>query len=293
MKYLVFLLLPVLMTSLSAQEYVLQTFKDTRVINVHSVETLPKRKLDVRIAHRFGDLAGTAGGFQTLFGLENASDIMIGAEYGATDKCTIGLYRTKGAGSLPDGTSGLRQLLNGIFKYRIIQQKTEKGSPISITGLVVATLSTQDQVSNNPDVIQSFPNFSHRMAFAGQLLIARKFSNAFSLQVIPSYVHRNLVPFDDVNGIFSLGIATRIQLSKVVSFVGDATFPFSETRTAGKGFYPAISGGLEIGTGGHIFQLNLTNATALMETDYIPYTTTQWSKGEFRLGFTISRIFNL
>ena len=67
------------------QEGVSQTFKDSRVINTHSVETLPKRKLDVRIFHRFGDLAGDNGGFQTFYGLENASDVVIGLEYGITN----------------------------------------------------------------------------------------------------------------------------------------------------------------------------------------------------------------
>ena len=278
---------------LPAQDYTTQTFKDSRVINVHSVEVLPKRKLDVRISHRFGDLAGANGGFQTFFGLETASDILIGAEYGFTNNFTAGLYRSKGAGSYADGTAGLRQLLNGILKYRLIRQRNDGGSPVTVTALGVTTLSTQQQNTNNPDVITSFPKFSHRMAFAGQLLIARKFSDAFSLQLIPSYVHRNLVAFGDDNGIFSLGAATRVQLSKVVGIIMDATFPLSSTRTADKGYYPAIGIGVEIDTGGHLFQINLTNATAIMETDYIPYTTSRWADGEFRLGFTISRVFNL
>ena len=88
------------------------------------METLPKRKLDVRIFHRFGDLAGENGGFQTFYGLENASDVVIGLEYGVSDNLTVGLYRSKGAGALADGTSGLRQVLNGIAKYRLLRQKS-------------------------------------------------------------------------------------------------------------------------------------------------------------------------
>lgn len=279
--------------SLPAQDLVFQTFKDTRVINSHSVETLPKRKLDIRIGHRFGDLAGDRGGTQTFFGLENASDVLIGGEYGFTDRLTAGIYRAKGAGSLASGTPGLRQLLNLIGKYRILHQKEDGSMPISLTVLGVATMSTAKRIETNPDIINNFPEFSHRLAYAGQLLIAHKFSDGFSLQIIPSYVHRNLVAFEDDNGIFSMGFASRIQISKVFGLIVDGTFPFSEMRTAANGFHPAIGVGLEFETGGHVFQINFTNATAIMETDYIPYTTSDWLEGEFRLGFTVSRTFNL
>jgi hypothetical protein len=276
-----------------SQEYVSQTFKDTRVINTHSVETLAKRKLDVRIAHRFGDFAGDNGGFQTLFGLENASDVLIGAEYGVSNNFTVGLYRSKGAGVYPNGSAGLRQLLNGILKFRFLRQTEGAGSPVTITFVGVSSLSTAEKVEGNPDIIRSFPKFAHRMANTGQLLIARKFSEGISLQLIPSYTYRNLVAFDDENGLFSLGVAARVQVTKVIGLIADATIPFQDYRGADSGFYPAIGVGFEFDTGGHIFQLNFTNATAVMETDYIPYTTSSWGDGEFRLGFTISRVFNL
>lgn len=275
-----------------AQEPVNRTFKDTRVINTHSVETLPKRKLDVRIAHRFGDIAGDNGGFQTFYGLEKVADVAIGAEYGASDRLTIGLYRAKGAGSMPDGTPGLRQLVNGLAKYRLLYQGLEGGSPVSITLMGMATMSAAEKI-DNPDAIRNFASFSHRFAYVGQVLIARKYSDALSLQLIPSYTYRNITPFGDPNGLFSLGAAGRIQLTKVFGMVFDATVPFSSNRQSGSGFHPAIGFGLEIDTGGHVFQVNITNATGLMETDYIPYTTSSWSDGEFRLGFTISRLFNL
>lgn len=286
-----------LLTSFSfvlyGQEKLSQTFKDTRVINSHSVETLPKRKLDVRISHRFGDFAGDNGGYKTFFGLENATDILFGVDYGVTDRFTVGLHRTKGAGSMPDGSSGLRQLLNGVGKFRLLHQTSDNRVPVSMTLVGVVSLSTAEKIDDNPDIIRSFPKFAHRMATHTELLIARKFSDAFSLQLIPGFTQRNLVPFEDENGIFSLGLATRVQLSKVMALVADVTFPFSERRTTENGFYTPLGIGLEFDTGGHVFQFNVTNATALMETDYIPYTTSDWGAGQFRLGFTISRLFNL
>ncbi len=272
---------------------VYHTFKDTRVINVHSIETLPKHKLDVRITHRFGDFLGDNGGFQTLYGLENAADVLIGAEYGITNQFTAGIYRSSGAGVTPDGTTGLRQLMNGIFKYRILQQTTDNTMPLTLTALGVVTISTVKAVDTEEDVIQRFDKFAHRMAYHGQLLVARKFSEGFTLQLGPAFTYRNLVPFGDENGLFSLNVASRIQMSKVVGIITDFTFPFSDLRTTGNGYYPALGVGVEIETGGHVFQVNLTNARAIMETDFIPYTTSNWLDGEFRLGFTISRMFNL
>ncbi len=273
-------------TSLMAQEKVTQTFKDDKIVNTHSVETLPARKLDVRIGHRFGDLLGDNGGWPTFYGLENAADVMIGAAYGVTNELSVGLHRTKGSGSLT-------ALLNGSVKYRLLYQKTDNSMPLSLTFVGISTVSTTSK-SSSAEAISSFPKTSHRFVHAAQLLVARKFGDRFSLQLIPSYVHRNLVANDDENGIVSLGLATRLQLNKVLGIIADFTYPFSTLRNAeDSGFYPPFGIGLEIDTGGHVFQVNFTNATGIMETDYIPYTRANWADTEFRLGFTISRKFNL
>jgi len=287
-KFLPLLFILGLSAQLNAQDFVYRTFKDTRVINTHSVETLQKRKLDIRIMHRFGDLFGESGGWETFYGLENATDVAIGGEYGVTDNLTVGLLRAKGAGPL-------RQLVNGLAKYRILRQTQGEGSPITITTLGVLTVSTM-QKSENPEAINFFQTFEHRMAYTLQALIARQFSERFSLQLAPGYTHRNLVQFGDQNGIFSLGLATRIQVTKVIGLIADANLPMSGEQSVfsdNETYAPALGIGIEFDTGGHVFQVNLTNATGIMENDYIPYTTSEWSEGEFRLGFTISRLFNL
>ncbi len=282
----IFVILFCFTTFLFSQDFTQQTFKDTKVINTHTVETVVKRKLDVRIGHRFGDIGGGNGGWQTFYGLENAADILFGVEYGITDNITVGLSRTKGAGPL-------KKLINTSLKYRFFRQKNDDSMPVSMTAYGLWSISTMKQDTSNSEVLNNFPEFSHRSMYCVQILIARKFSDGFSFQVIPSYVHRNLVPFNDDNGLFSLGFAMRIQISKVFGIIVDATFPFSELRTRENGYYPPIGIGLEIDTGGHIFQINFTNARGIMETDYIPYTQSDWSEGQFRLGFTISRTFNL
>lgn len=285
-KVLLFCLLLFVGNNLNAQDKVFETFKDTRVINTHSVEVLKKRNLDFRIGHRFGDLVGDNGGWKTFYGLETAQDILFGFEYGITDQLTVGLSRTKGAGPL-------KQLLNGTVKYRVLHQtEGENTMPISLTVLGIGTFSTM-QKSEDETLINYFDKSAHRMVYGGQILIARKFSNRFSLQLVPSYIHRNVVPFGDANGLISLGVATRIQLTKVFGLIVDATLPILGDRPEGVDFYAPIGVGLEVDTGGHVFQLNFTNATGISEADYIPYTTSNWGDNEFRLGFTISRIFNL
>lgn len=275
------------------QDFAHRTFKDTRVINTRSVETLPKGQLDVRISHRFGDFAGDHGGLATFYGLEAVSDVSIGADYGITDGIMIGLHRSKGAGVSADGPSGLRQLLNTSLKLKISKQGNS--SPLSATLYALSSMSTKEKIESTGSdlLIASFPKFNHRFAFHASLILARKFSDKFSLQITPGYTHRNLVPFEDKNGMMSIAGATRIQLTKVMGLIADFTLPLIDSRSSDLGYYPALGVGFEFDTGGHIFQLNLTNATALMETDYIPYTTSNWADGQFRLGFTISRWFNL
>ena len=260
-----------------SQDFVRRTFKDTRVINTHSVETLQKRKLDLRIGHRFGNLKG---GWSSFYGLESAQDVSIGVDYGITDDINIGFHRTKGAGPLT-------QLANTLVKYRFLKQ-SDTGSPITVTALGLWTISTQQKDPSSEFVLNNFRKFSHRFILGSQLLIARKFSDKFSLQLTPSYIHRNVVAFDEQNATFSIGGAFRYQLTKVLGIIVDATAPVGDTDAKA-----AIGVGFEIDTGGHVFQVNFTNARGMSETDYIPNNQATWGNGDVRLGFTISRIFNL
>lgn len=273
-------------SSLYSQDYynyTYRTFKDQRVINSQSVEVLEARRLQIRISHRFGDIGGDAGGWGTFYGLEFAEDVAIGADYGITDKLDVSFFRTKGAGPL-------KQVLNGGLKYQFLRQQPSSGSPVTITAYGLASLSTMER-SEAPESLSSFPDFQHRLVYHLEVMVARKFSEAFSLQLSPGYTHRNLVQSDDENGIFSISAATRIQLSKVFSIIAEGTVPV--TSFADGDYQLPLGLGLEIDTGGHVFQINFTNASGLAPTDYIPYTNSRWGNGEFRFGFTVARLFNL
>ncbi len=266
-----------------------QTFRDTRLVNSSSVELVQKGKLDVRLSQRFGELLDYKNIGSTFFGLETVTDIALGVEYGLLDNVSVGISRAKGAGVNAEGEAGLRQLINGTVKYRALSQ-AEGGAPITLTLLGVASVSAQEktEVENQ---INSFEKFNHRMAYHAQLMAAHKFSDLFSLQVSGAYTHRNLAFENDDQGLISAGLGARVQPLKWLGIVADATFPFSDIRTSDNGYYPVYGVGLELSTGCNTFQINLTNATGITETDYIPYNTAQWSNGDFRLGFTLAHTF--
>jgi len=262
-----------------------QTFKDTRVINTHSVETLKSRHLDFRVGHRFGDAAGAGGGWPSFYGLENATDVSFGFDYGLSDNFMIGIARHKGAGPLKSN-------VNMLFKYRLMRQ-AKGGKPVSIAFSGLTSYSTM-QKSDFAFDINFFEKSAHRISYNLQMLVASKLSTRIAMQAGVGFTYRNIVQPGDFNDLPSVSFVFKYQFSKSFGVIFDSNFPISEFHNSENQRYPAIGVGFEWETGGgHVFQINLTNATGLAETDYLPYTTTNWADGEYRLGFTISRQFKL
>lgn len=273
--------------------YVRNTYNATRIINGHSVETLEKGVLEFRIEHRFGDMAGDNGGAQNWFGLDNASDIRFAFEYGITDRLMIGLGRNKGAG-MP-----YRSLIDGFVKYRLLhQKKAGMGMPVSLTLLGVAT-GTYQKASPDMSQVAHFPEWQHRLAYATQANIARKFGKWFSLSLMPTFVYRNYVAADDQNALFALGGAAKINITPRKAIILEYYQTFAESglrptdaSSFGPGFRNSFGIAYEWDTFGHNFTINLTNSRGFTEVQFIPYTFEQWAKGQFRFGFSISRKFS-
>lgn len=285
-KLLIFLVIIIVSDVTGQGGKVYQTFKDTRVINSQSTEVLEPGKLDVRIGHRFGDFAGDAGGWPTFYGLESASDIMIGFEYGFTESLMLGINRTKGAGPL-------KQNINGLAKIKLASQEYNGNQPFSAAVYGLASYSTMEK-SPTEGVLNFFAKPEHRMAYHVELLLSRKFSKRFSLQLSSGMTYRNIVPSNDQNLIASISGSAKIQVTKVFGLLLEARVPFAQSHTIENGYYYPLGIGFEWETGGgHVFQMNFTNSTGMVETDYIPYTRSNWEDGEFRLGFTISRLFQI
>jgi len=243
---------------LCGQEFAKEAFNDRRVINSHSVEMLEGGKMDFRVYHRFGDLAGSQGGWQNFYGLENSSDVSIGFDYGVNDNINVGIARTKGTGEL-------RQIVNTFAKFRFMRQQ-----------------------KNGPEA-------SNRLAYHTQLMFARRFNNRLSAQLNLNYTYRDIVYTYDQNDIVSVGLSARMRVTKATALIFDGTYPvLVDQRETPESYHFPLSFGVEFETGGgHVFQLNLTNAKGLSETDYIPYSYSNWLDGEFRFGFTIARKFTV
>ena len=258
------------------------TFYTSRIINGHSNEVLEKNKLEFRVEHKFGDMFGSAGGVDQFFGLDNSADIRIAFEYGITDFAMVGLGRCKGAGPY-------RGIIDGFVKSRIISQMDDESIPLSLT-FVGSGILSYVRASTDLSSITSYPDFSHRLAYAGQFIATRNFKDKLSLAVMPTYVHRNLVLFDDQNMLFSLGGAFNYRINDKFGVLMEYyhNFDGEGLRTD---YFNSLSGALEWKTFGHVFSIYLSNARGFTEQQFIPYTTSQWREGQFRLGFAIVRTF--
>lgn len=259
----------------------IRTFESTRIINGHSVENLRKGVLEFRIEHRFGDIAGSNGGAQNWFGFDNAADIRMAFEYGVTDKFMVGLGRSKGNGN------PYRSLLDAFGKYRLMHQSSTTPFSLSANGTVTYTYQ---KASDDISSVNYYPKQVHRLAYAAQLNVARKFGESFSLALMPTVVHRNYVAADDQNTVFSVGGAMRWSITSKVGVLAEYYHCFNQANLR-TGNENSLGFAVEWITFGHNFTIYLTNSSGFTETQFITNTNEKWSKGQFRLGFCIGRKF--
>jgi len=255
------------------------TFKGTRLINFHSSETLGSRVLEFRISHRFGNFNSGANNF---WGLDGPATIRLALEYSHNGRLMFGLGRTSAG-----------KLIDGFVKYRILRQTVDETMPISVTVVGSSNLTTQALLINGTSKgFEKYTYFSQRFAYMSQLIFARKFTNSLSLQFSPMYIHYNIVPqIMDRNDIFSLILSGRMKLSKRIAITAEYGFRLNNYTLDYKNYYNSASIGVDIETGGHVFQLFVTNSYSINEVLAIPYTNSSWQSGGIRLGFNITRAF--
>jgi hypothetical protein len=247
------------------------TFKSTRIVNGQSIENTGAGILDFRISHRFGALSQ---GSYSLFGLDQAT-MRIGLDYGITKRLMIGI-----------GRSTYEKQYDGFVKLKIIQQQEgERSIPLGISYVGSSIYKTM----KNPSTIYK-PYTSDRLSFAHQLLIASKINDYFSIQLSPTLVHYNLVDSAKIpNDFKSLGVSSRIRISKRVNITTEYFHRFDKLA----GYYNPLSLGFDIETGGHVFQLHVSNSTGMTERTFINETTGNWGKGDLCFGFNIVRTFTI
>lgn len=253
-------------------DYAYATFKASRVINGQSVELTSKNELSFVIQHRFGKINE---GFYGLFGLDQ-STIRFGFEYGLLNWLNVGV-----------GRSSFKKTFDGYLKMKIARQQSgAKNFPVTIDLFSSVAVSTLRTDQTEPPVY-----FSSRLFFTHQILIARKFGNAVSVQLSPSYVHRNLVETTkDQNDVYALGVSGRVKVTNRMSINAEYFYQFpgyNKTVT-----YDAVAVGIDLETGGHVFQILMTNSKGMIDPYFIADTNGDISKGEIYLGFNISRVFS-
>ncbi len=254
-------------------EYSTAAFKSNRVINLHSIESTAGGVLDVKISHRFGFVNG---GIKELFGLDQAS-IRIGADYGITNRFTVGF-----------GRSSYEKTLDGFLKYKLLRQSSG-AKVMPITAAFLASVAMKTIPWANPDR----ENYtSSRMYYTFQLMLGRKFSEQFSMQLSPTILHRNLVRTkSEKNDVLALGIALRQKLTKRIAI--NAEYIYVLPNQLADGYKNSLSIGFDIETGGHVFQLHFTNSTSMIEKGFIGETIGDWRNGGVHFGFNVSRVFTV
>lgn len=262
---------------------VYNVFSDFRIINSYSTECLEKNQMTFVVSHRFGDMFGQNGGYQNFFGLDDVADIRIGLEYGILNNLMIGISRTK-------GPSPIRGIVDGYIKYRFLTQK-KKGMPLNMALVGSVDISTQRKSTDSTSVT-SFPNWTHRLSYNTHLLISRKFADWFSAQLMGTFTWRNFVNNDDQNAVFGIGASTRFRVTKKFGIILEYIYTFKNNGLR-QGYYDNIGIGFEFKTWGHNFQINFVNSRGIADTQYLTYGRSNWLDGEFRIGFTISRTFDL
>lgn len=255
------------------KERVKYAFKSSRVVNSHSMEFINPGTMDFRILHRFGQLDQ---GYKNFFGLDQAS-MRMSFDFGLAHNLMAGI-----------GRSTFKKEVDAFVKYAPIRQSTGPwSSPVTVaivSGITIDGLPWADPTRKN--------YFTSRLAYYNQLIIGRKFSEAFTLQLMPTLVHKNLVQLaSDANDVYALGVGGRLKLSKRMAFTWDYSYRLNDTENSD--FHNPFSVGFDIETGGHVFQLHISNATGMNERAFITETTGEWGKGEIRFGFNLSRMFQL
>lgn len=241
-------------------------FKALQIVTGQSTKLPAKNEWYMVVAHRFGDISK---GFKDFFGLDNAST-KLGGIYGITDGISVSLSRETNL-----------KTFEGAVKYKLIKQSED--FPVDLAGYHVMAVNTDLSKDNYPDL-----RFGDRLSYLTQALISRRFNDKFSLQLSPSYVHKNLYePVIEDKNQFLAGLGGRYKISKRISLNAEYFVNFDNHS-----FYKnPLSLGMDIETGGHVFQLLFTNSQLNSDIGYLTNAAGKWEKGQIFFGFNLYRVF--
>ncbi len=250
----------------AAPVLVTATFKATRIVNSQSIELARPKTLEFMILHRFGSMKN---GVYDLFGMDEAR-IRFDLKYGINDRISTGA-----------GRSSLNKTYDIFSKIKLMNQSNVFPFSIALfADIEIETLKRENKFSDK---------LVNRLTYDSQLLIARKFNQNLSFQIMPTWVHYNLVKKDeDAHDLYSMGVGGRMKVTKRVSLNADTFFPVGERDST---FVQSWGIGCDIETGGHVFQIMVTNVQGSFESAYIENASGAIADKNLYLGFNITRVF--
>ncbi|WP_395077698.1 DUF5777 family beta-barrel protein [Flavobacterium sp.] len=251
----------------TVNQKVTSAFKAMKIVNLESTKIAAKGDLYLVIAHRFGSIKEDIEGF---FGLDNAIT-QIKFIYGVGEGLSLGAGRSE-------------QAYDFSAKY-MIKSQMENGFPVTIVGFNSLGFNNLLKQSNYPKM-----TFKNRATYVNQVLISRKFSEKLSLQLAPTYFHENFVLNElQKNSQYAIGLGGRYKLSKRVSLNMD--YAAHLNRVSSSVYNNPLSVGIDIETGGHVFQMHFTNSQGIHEAGFLGNSTGDWAKGDVFFGFNLVRVF--
>ncbi len=248
---------------------VLSTWKSLKVVNFETTKLVAPKEFQLIISHRFGSVEN---GIDDLFGLDNANT-RFQFVYGLTDWMHIEASR-----------SGVNKTYQLASKFKLKTQERE-GFPFTIALFTGVDVNTQLDKSIYPRL-----EFIDRLGYTTQLIIAKKISKKFSAQLSPTLFHQNFVSFDPQdNTQYALGLGGRYKLSNRWSLNVD--YGAHLNRADSSPYVNPLSVGVDIETGGHVFQLHFSNSQAMLTNGFLSQATGDWADGRFFFGFNLVRVF--
>ncbi len=245
------------------------SFKSTRIINCQSLEITDAGTMDIKIQHRFGTFNSGAYNFWGL----DAATIRIGAEVGTGHGTMIGF-----------GRSSVGKTIDAYAKWKFMAQTTDNKKPFSAL-LFVSAARRGDQ----------FPGLTispqERISYVGQIILGRKFSDAFSLQIMPTWVQHGRSFEGGATTLTGLGVGFRQKITPRTSL--NAEYVYFPASQLAPGNSNPLSIGLDIETGGHVFQIHITNSLGMTDKSFLTETSGNMFRGDIRPGFNITRVFNI
>lgn len=250
-------------------QFATAAFKGLKIVNFESTKLVAKDEFTFIVSHRFGSIEN---GFDSFFGLDDAVT-RLNFVYGVNDWLNIGASR-----------SSFQKIYEASAKYRLFRQQ-ENGFPFTIVGFNSILVNTALEEANLPKL-----EFKHRLGYTAQILVSRKVSTNFSFELAPTFFHDNYVQINNQdNSQFALGLGTRYKLTKRWSL--NADYGWHLNRADNSPFKNPLSIGIDLETGGHVFQMHFSNAQAMNTNGFLGQATGDWSDGNIYFGFNLSRVF--